>query len=253
MKRGIVLFFLASLLFISIYSVYAEDKLLWVNESFTLEGKTITVKEGGGGGNHIVVDVDGVEDALFFGDEKNVNGMFIKVNMIEYFSKYETRANLTLTVYTVCGDYICDADEDSTICCKDCNCTAHYYCGNKNICVLNESELINLTDECEIDEDCDDNNKCTTDSCGERNQVMICLHEHIYGCGKSSGDIIENQTENITDEQPKEELNFNPNFGEGIETLGIKKESNEFEYLFVLFGMIGLFFGIIVYFLIPAQ
>lgn len=129
-------------------------------ESKTERGRVITVENIAQ--NKVVIDIDGVSSILNKGETKEINGVEISVNEVFYVSEIEGRyADLAINVKSgakaVCGDNICELDENYKNCCIDCECNKGYKCSN-NIC---EKDL----DECKKNKECDDNNEKTLDLC----------------------------------------------------------------------------------------
>ncbi|MBL7100562.1 MAG: hypothetical protein ISS23_01265 [Nanoarchaeota archaeon] len=131
-------------------------ELLHINDSSTVEGKTLTILSADRSGK-LKVSVDGVEGIVRPGINRtsNINEMFIEILNFTYLDPETIDAILEITVNFECGDGYCNFSESSVICCTDCGCEGNVKCIN-NIC---------QKEDCVIDADCEDNDPCTIDKC----------------------------------------------------------------------------------------
>ena len=115
------------------------------------EIKVVSIKE-----NQVIVSVDDEKKIFENGQEKEINGVKIKVEEIFYANELSS-VELNLNLSYDCGDEVCDEWENSAICCKDCGCEENKKCIS-NECVISE---------CLVNNDCNDNNELTEDKCSE--------------------------------------------------------------------------------------
>lgn len=148
-------------------------------ESTSASGKTVTLV--GVSPESVIVSVDGVKNIISLNDEKEINGINVKVVEITSFGDGDGSAVLDLSgaedseeeAKPVCGDGTCnDATEDKDNCCKDCGCEYGYGCEN-NKCVKAE---------CMKDSECYATPKdfCSLDKCDPI--AKKCTHNPISDC-----------------------------------------------------------------------
>ena len=169
-KRGIYLLFII-LLIIPIVNALNQTIILEEDNTTILNGKSITILDIAAG-NNILVQVDGQRD-IVRQQPKTINGVTIFVE--DYLAR---SVLININIPFVCGDGQCKDGENSQVCCKDCGCSASEECTN-NQCI--DPSL----NQCNTNNDCDDNNKCTIDTC--INAPRVCNHETIFTCTSNDG------------------------------------------------------------------
>jgi len=145
-------------------------------ESTVINGKNITFI--GISPRDINFEVDGIRGGVELNTSRVING----VNMTPTgFSKLPLMVIVLFEVPFVCGDNSCSQYEDHTICCADCGCLASVNSCVNNKCVENVSSE-EASYECSVNEDCDDGNVCTTDTCDSSAAPYTCLVKEIVAC-----------------------------------------------------------------------
>jgi len=173
MKKTIILLFL--LIIPLVFASKTETTMvLHLNDTFTLDGKTLTILRAANTGQ-LKVSVDGVQGLVKPGVNRssNVNEMFIEVLNFTYIDVDYSEMILKVTVNDKCGDGNCSGSETSISCCKDCGCE-----NNNNLRCINN---ICRTEECVLKWDCEDNNNCTIDACSTT-LPRVCSYTPITQC-----------------------------------------------------------------------
>jgi len=145
--KKLIIIFIALILIHSTLAITIEE-----NQKETVEGREITlvsVQE-----SKAVISVDGEKGILSLNERKIINGIEITLTDIFYSEDLALVSIDTKLTYS-CGDGICSASESSENCCSDCGCTGSQECV-ENSCII---------PECMLDEDCNDSNPLTQDSC----------------------------------------------------------------------------------------
>lgn len=179
MRRAIfVLFFLLIPL---AFAKTETTKVLNINDTATVYGKTLTVLSADVSGK-LKVSVDGVEGIVKPGVNRtsNVNEMFIEILNFTYIDEEYVETILKVVVNYECGDNACDLTETKQSCCTDCGCEGNLKCID-NIC---------MKEDCVIQADCDDNNPCTVDKCSDT-PPRTCSNTLITKCVNDDGCCLE--------------------------------------------------------------
>src|SRR3989344_450861 len=164
-------------LFIGVFMVGAQsvsNKYMVSGENITLNGKLIVflypIQNG-----YTIFSVDGVWVKVSQ-NNRTVSGNGADFTMSEADSNY---AVVSINVQFSCGNGVCEEVESGGgSCCKDCGCLSWYSCV-ENKCVTATSNA------CISDNDCNDKNTCTKDSCS--GAPRKCLNEPISTCGNGDG------------------------------------------------------------------
>ena len=161
--------------------VLAEETLK-KGDSTTVGGKTFTLVRVGETGSNAVVSVDGISDIVKLNQEKEVNGVNVLLTNAVYMGEDSIAKFILESIgeaqaaaaphVVVCGDSVCEGNEDKDNCCKDCGCKYGYGCEN-NKCVKAE---------CMEDKDCYPAQKdyCVLDKCDAISKK--CTHKPITDC-----------------------------------------------------------------------
>lgn len=197
MRKIIFLLFLF-LIPLAFASKTETTKVLHINDSATVYGKTLTVL-GSDASGKLKVDVDGVVGIVRPGINRttSINEMYIEILNFTYVDEETIDTILKITVEFKCGDDGCNASETSISCCTDCGCEGNLKCIN-NIC---------QKEECVIDSDCDDNNPCTVDKCSTV-PPRTCSNTLIVNCVHNDSccpDVCDSKTDNDCAEVVEEE------------------------------------------------
>ena len=163
MKKLLILF-----LIILIPLVYAES--FTEGQSKIIEGKEvkiISIQE-----SKILISVGEEKAILSLNEREIINGIEILLTEIVYIGDETSSASIDTKLTYSCGDNICSESESSETCCKDCGCSGSQKCSEDNICIV---------PECLLDNECNDLNDLTDDSCLD----YICKHKEIK-CEKDS-------------------------------------------------------------------
>lgn len=162
------------------YSILAEETLKH-GDSTTVGGKTFTLVAVGET-NNAIVSVDGVKNIVGLNQEKEINGVNVLLTSAIYMGEDSTASFILESIeekiaaskpkVVVCGDGICEEDEDKDNCCKDCGCKYGYGCENDK-CVKAE---------CMEDSECYATPKdyCSLDKCDPITKK--CTHKPITDC-----------------------------------------------------------------------
>jgi len=118
-----------------------------------------------------VIQVDEEKSIINKGQSKTVNGVTIKVTDILYAGDESSSVTFNTELSYSCGDLTCSPFENSKNCCSDCPCQGNERCTSSG-CII---------PECFLNDDCNDNNELTKDSC----QDYKCKHQEI-SCTKDS-------------------------------------------------------------------
>lgn len=161
MKYILIIIFLVSLFSVS---ALTKDTVLIPNQSFNFSDKNVTLIAIGE--DNIVVCVNNkkgiVEDGDFF------NNVEFQINNIQ--SNY-----VELTLKTSCNDCVCDVSCENNLCFAS---------------IIEEEALEeNITEvECELDDDCNDNNINTLDKCIDNKCVYTNIEDNIEDKGIIAGE-----------------------------------------------------------------
>lgn len=198
MRRAIFFLFLI-LLPLAFASKTETTKVLNINGTATVYGKTLTVL-GSDYSGKLKVNVDGVVGIVKPGVNRtsNVNGMYVEILNFTYVDEETIDTILKIIVNDECGDDACNITESMQICCTDCGCEGNLKCID-NICTK---------EECVINADCDDNNPCTVDACSDT-PPRICSNTLITQCVNNDTccpDFCDSKTDNDCEEVIEEEI-----------------------------------------------
>jgi len=123
----------------------------------TINGKTLTYT--GSFQDSIYIEIDGESGVAELEKWSYLNGAYLYLNGKSKANKFrEASASLNFSIEFECGDGTCSINETTSTCCTDCGCD-----GTKE-CVTNRCYDDDLV-QCIEDEDCNDNNTCTIDTC----------------------------------------------------------------------------------------
>lgn len=150
---------------------------LKTDEIVEFEGKNVKVVRISS--SSTVFDVGGEKQAIKIYEEKQIDGVKIYVDNIFYVEEPEDRFvefYVSKLFDTQCGNNKCETGEDKKNCCEDCGCNSGYKCED-NYC-----ELINKG-ECSGNNDCNDDNSTTLDSC--TGTPKKCIHTYVMECKKN--------------------------------------------------------------------
>ncbi|MBI2105534.1 hypothetical protein HYT56_01710 [Candidatus Woesearchaeota archaeon] len=118
-----------------------------------------------------IIQVDEEKNIINKGQSKIIDGVIIKVTDILYTGDESSLVTFNTELSYSCGDLTCSPFENSKNCCKDCPCQGNKRCTSSG-CIV---------PECFLDDDCNDSNELTKDSC----QDYKCKHQKI-SCTKDS-------------------------------------------------------------------
>jgi hypothetical protein len=182
------------LLILPIGFAYVEEtKLFNSGESYELNTKNITVHNIFSNAIRISVDDSQIE-TLAINETDRLKNVNITLNDILYISQNESYAELFIKVLqkNECYEnFACDDGDDSTL--DECNLDTNV-CKNEEItscddndgyCPLKCSKFSDNDCEtvCNFDNDCDDDDPCTTDVCtGDSINNGRCLNELVTSC-----------------------------------------------------------------------
>lgn len=195
--KKISLFFL--IIILSASFLLAETKTVEkmnVGSKEIVNGKTVTILDAAIDGS-VKVEVDGKKGVIKYGDYiTEINGMKLLITNYTYIDETFVQIKLEMTVDAKCGDGICNTNmsETNESCCTDCGCTF-------GKCISNVCRLV----ECEEDKDCEDNDKCTTNTCTAEKE---CETTNITECKNDDGccpDVCEHDTDADCEIEPVDE------------------------------------------------
>ena len=113
----------------------------------------------------VVIQVDNKKNIVNLGQSEVISGVKISIANILYTGDESSIVTLNAALTYVCGDSVCNSGETQENCCTDCKCSGSNQCTSAG-CIL---------PQCFLDEDCNDSNELTKDSCEE----YKCKHQKI--------------------------------------------------------------------------
>lgn len=157
MKKYVIILILVLFL----QSVLAFD--LKQGESADFESRKITVVSLQQ--SKAVIQVDDEKNIVNLGSSEIISGVRISVTDILYTGDESSRITFNAALTYTCGDSVCNTGETQTNCCADCKCSGSDRCTSAG-CIV---------PQCFLDEDCNDNQELTKDTCKE----YKCKHQKI--------------------------------------------------------------------------
>jgi hypothetical protein len=134
-----------------------------------------TIKYLGGTFDYANIDIDGFADRVQNnGKYHYINGVnlsFLYVRESSIYSNKTVAFNASVTY--VCGNNVCEKNENVEVCCADCGCQGTKKCFDNQCINPNLNYCTNSTH-------CDDNNPCTTDTCEQLPRK--CFNRYIQQC-----------------------------------------------------------------------
>ncbi len=157
MKKYVI----ALILILFLQSVLAYE--LKQGESTEFESRKITVVALQQ--SKAVIQVDSEKRIVNLGNSEVISGVKISVAEILYTGDESSKITFNAALTYVCGDSVCNPGETQQNCCSDCKCSGSDRCISSG-CIL---------PQCFLDEDCNDNQDLTKDSCKD----YKCQHQKI--------------------------------------------------------------------------
>ena len=157
MKKYIIVLFL----FLFLQSALAYE--LKQGESVEFESRKITIVSLQQ--SKAVIQVDSEKNIINLGESKVINGVEISIVDILYTGDESSKITFNTKLTYLCGDSVCNPGETQENCCLDCKCSGSNMCTSSGC----------LVPQCFLDEDCNDNQELTKDSCDE----YKCKHQKI--------------------------------------------------------------------------
>ncbi len=159
-------------IFLILISPVISSETLRQGKTYEISGKQVIVENIKS--DVIKVNVDGVKNIIYKGEQEEINGVNILVEDIFYVDEPEERTvSVAMSIAFYCGDGNCDTDHNETKenCCKDCGCNQGYTCQD-GVCKTEaqikkeqEEEEEKSMDKCSSNADCNDNDPLTEDIC----------------------------------------------------------------------------------------